>query len=114
MPSFAGALVLLLLTAAVASGQEFSRHPTQPDGAKAAMVALVEDCVDRAGRLAFDRAYTQEIRVQVQNLLQIYQTSDAAGLANRQARSLIFAICDTLEDVVPEVEAKRWWDFLKD
>lgn len=109
-----GAFAWLLLAVVPAAADEFSKHPRQPDGAKTAMLAVVERCVVRADNLAFDRAYAQELKVQVRNLLEIYNTTDAAGLANRQARSLIFAICNTLEDVVPDAEAHSWWDFLKD
>ena len=108
------AFALFLLAAATAGGQEFSQPARQPDGAQAAMQAVVEKCLVRADNLAFDQAYAQELKVDLQNLLQIYVDSDAAGLANQQARALIFAICDTLEEVVPDVEANSWWDFLKD
>lgn len=110
----AGIVALMVLAVPPAPAEEFSNHPKQPDGAKAAMEAVVEACLQRADRLAFDAAYASGLRIQVQNLLRIYDATDAAGLANRQARSLIMAICDTLEQVVPSLEAKSWWDFLKD
>lgn len=107
-------VLILVLACGPTFGAEFSSHPRQPEGARDAMAAVVDPCLDRAGNLAFDTAYSDGLRVTVLNLVRVFETTDAAGLANRQAKSLIFAICRTLEEVVPEPDRRHWWDFLKD